>query len=115
MRLLLRVLILCLPLLTIPAMPVHAAASPIFPPASVFVFPTSIVGGTTKIDSSNSNRPPKAVSVVSYAVYPVGSQSQASTIGYDVSNFRSQVDATQYDNLLRMDSHNRLRTRATIT
>jgi len=110
MRSYIRTVLLCLPFLVVPAIPTYAAASapPIFPPAAVFVFSISTVGGTTKVDSSNRDRPAKAVSVVSYAVYPVGSQSFVPTIAYDVFNFRSHVDATQYDNLLRMDIHTRL-------
>jgi len=96
MRAFLRVLILCLPLLTIPAMPVHAAASPIFPPASVFVFPTSIVGGTTQIaPPSVTEHPAKAVADVFYSIS--AQHNLAPLINYFVDTFRSSSDVQQYD------------------
>jgi len=95
MRPLLRVLVLCLPLLTIPAMPINAAASApsIFPPTSVFVFSQHDVGGPTKVEP---------LSVKGQTLRPIAETYYDVTntdFAYEIDIYHSLADAKTYSNL----------------
>jgi len=96
MRVLLRVLILCLPLLTIPVIPVHAAAPtpPIYPPASAFVFSQDDIGGPTQMQHVSLNRWPVRPPITA-TFYEV----MNTDFAYEVDVFHSLTDAKTVNNL----------------